>query len=151
MNQNTVTEMDKLGEDLNNAGLRSTLPRLRILKILEESSARHLSVEDVYDEFRRENQTVSLATIYRVLSQFVDAGLVVRHQFEGSKAIYELNDDEHHDHIVCLKCGKIIEFVDEKIEILQKQVADEHDFEMQDHSLTLFGICKHPDQCGQTA
>ena len=142
MNQDMETEMDSFSEDLNNAGLRSTLPRLRILKILEESSVRHLSVEDVYDELRQENQAVSLATIYRVLSQFVDAGLVVRHQFEGNKAIYELNDDEHHDHMVCLKCGTVIEFMDQKIEVLQKQVADEHEFEMQDHSLTLFGICK---------
>lgn len=149
MRQDIVTEMDKFGEDLNNAGLRSTLPRLRILKILEESSTRHLSVEDVYDELRKENQSVSLATIYRVLSQFVDAGLVVRHQFEGNKAIYELNHDDHHDHMVCLKCGKIIEFMDEKIEILQKQVADEHEFEMQDHSLTLFGVCKNPHYCNR--
>lgn len=137
-----MTEMDILSEDLNNAGLRSTLPRLRILKILEESRVRHLSVEDLYDELRQENQAVSLATIYRVLSQFVDAGLVVRHQFEGNKAMYELNDDEHHDHMVCLKCGTVIEFMDQKIEVLQKQVADDHEFEMQDHSLTLFGICK---------
>ncbi|MCY4050985.1 MAG: ferric iron uptake transcriptional regulator [Gammaproteobacteria bacterium] len=149
MSQDTAIEMDKLGEDLSNAGLKSTLPRLRILKILEESSTRHMSAEDVYDELRKDNQTVSLATIYRVLSQFVDAGLAVRHQFEGNKAIYELNDDEHHDHMVCLKCGKIIEFMDEKIELLQKQIAEEHEFEMQDHSLTLFGICKYPDRCKQ--
>ncbi len=142
MSQDMMTEMDILSEDLNNAGLRSTLPRLRILKILEESRVRHLSVEDLYDELRQENQAVSLATIYRVLSQFVDAGLVVRHQFEGNKAMYELNDDEHHDHMVCLKCGTVIEFMDQKIEVLQKQVADDHEFEMQDHSLTLFGICK---------
>ncbi len=149
MPQDTVIEMNKLGEDLSNAGLKSTLPRLKILKILEESSTRHMSAEDVYDQLRQENQTVGLATIYRVLSQFVDAGLAVRHQFEGNKAIYELNDDEHHDHMVCLKCGKIIEFMDAKIELLQKQIAEKHDFELQDHSLTLFGICKHPDRCSQ--
>ncbi len=147
MSQDKVIEMDSLSEDLNNAGLKSTLPRLKILKILEDRNVRHLSAEDVYDELRKENQTVGLATIYRVLSQFVDAGLVIRHQFEGNKAIYELNDNEHHDHMVCLKCGKIIEFMDEKIEMLQKQIADQYEFEMQDHSLTLFGICKNPGRC----
>lgn len=142
MIQSLVTEVESLSEDLNKAGLKSTLPRLKILSILEASKVRHLSAEDVYEELRKENQTVGLATIYRVLSQFVDAGLVVRHQFEGNKSIYELNDDEHHDHMVCLKCGKVIEFLDQKIESLQKQVADKHDFEMQDHSLILFGFCK---------
>lgn len=142
MNQSAVSDISSLSDGLNNVGLKSTLPRLRILSILEASSVRHLSAEDIYDELKKENQTVGLATIYRVLSQFVDAGLVVRHQFEGNKSIFELNSDEHHDHMVCLKCSKVIEFMDEKIEILQEQVADKHQFDLQDHSLTLFGFCK---------
>lgn len=127
--------------DLKQAGLKTTLPRLRVLSILENSKIRHLSAEDVYKELLNEEDSVGLATVYRVLTQFEDAGLVIRHHFEGDRSVFELNDEDHHDHMICAQCGRVTEFFDRRIESLQEKVAEDHDFSMQDHSLTLYGIC----------
>lgn len=129
--------------DLKEAGLKTTLPRLRVLSILESSEIKHLSAEDVYKELLLdEDEPIGLATIYRVLTQFEDAGLVIKHNFEGDRAVFELNDEDHHDHMVCVNCGNVTEFFDRRIESLQDKVADERGFKIQDHSLTLYGICK---------
>lgn len=128
--------------DLKQAGLKTTLPRLKVLSILENSKIRHLSAEDVYRELLNDETSLGLATVYRVLTQFEEAGLVIRHNFEGDKAVFELNDLEHHDHMICIKCGKVIEFFDPSIERHQDLVAERHDFTIQDHSLTLYGTCK---------
>lgn len=129
-------------DDLRQAGLKTTLPRLRVLSILESSKVRHLSAEDIYRELLSEDESIGLATVYRVLTQFVDADLVIRHNFEGDRAVFELNDEDHHDHMVCMGCGKVIEFIDPRIEKLQQKVADDHAFVIQDHALTLYGMCK---------
>lgn len=129
-------------EDLRQAGLKTTLPRLKVLSILESSKVRHMSAEDVYKILLGEDESIGLATVYRVLTQFEDAGLVIRHNFEGDRAVFELNDEDHHDHMVCVSCGSVIEFIDQRIEELQDKVARDHDFGIQDHSLTLYGICK---------
>ena len=139
---------NNLTADLQNAGLKTTLPRLKVLSVLESSETRHMSAEDVYREVLKDNEPVGLATVYRVLSQFVQAGLVVRHQFEGDKSVFELNDAAHHDHMVCVKCGLVIEFVNREIETLQEQVAKNHEFDLQDHSLTLYGLC---NRCGEAS
>lgn len=127
--------------DLKQAGLKTTLPRLRVLSILENSKIRHLSAEDVYKELLNEQYSVGLATVYRVLTQFEDAGLVIRHHFEGDRSVFELNDEDHHDHMICAQCARVTEFVDRRIESLQEKVAEQHGFLLQDHSLTLYGIC----------
>lgn len=127
--------------DLKQAGLKTTLPRLKVLSVLENSEIRHLSAEDVYRELLNDEASHGLATVYRVLTQFEEAGLVIRHNFEGEKAVFELNDVAHHDHMVCIKCGKVIEFLDPSIEHHQELVAESHDFTIQDHSLTLYGTC----------
>lgn len=129
-------------EDLRQAGLKTTLPRLKVLSILESSKVRHMSAEDVYKILLAEDESIGLATVYRVLTQFEDAGLVIRHNFEGDRAVFELNDEAHHDHMVCISCGGVIEFIDQRIEELQDKVASDHGFVIQDHSLTLFGVCK---------
>ncbi len=128
--------------DLKQAGLKTTLPRLRVLSILENSKIRHLSAEDVYKELLDEDDPIGLATVYRVLTQFESAELVIRHNFEGERSVFELNDEDHHDHMICAKCGSVTEFLDKRIEALQEKVAEEHGFSIQDHSLTLYGICK---------
>ncbi len=136
--------------DLKQAGLKTTLPRLRVLAILENSKIRHLSAEDVYRELLNEGDSVGLATVYRVLTQFEDAGLVIRHHFEGERSVFELNDEDHHDHMICAQCGRVTEFVDNRIESLQEKVASEHGFSLQDHSLTLYGVCKRCQNSSQT-
>jgi Fur family ferric uptake transcriptional regulator len=135
------------GADLKQAGLKTTLPRLRVLSILENSKIRHLTAEDVYKELLDEEASIGLATVYRVLTQFVDAGLVIRQNFEGDKSVFELNDEDHHDHMVCVKCGSVAEFYDKRIEAQQEKVAHDHGFVIQDHSLTLYGTCK---RCSDT-
>jgi Fur family ferric uptake transcriptional regulator len=135
------------GADLKQAGLKTTLPRLRVLSILENSKIRHLTAEDVYKELLDEEGSIGLATVYRVLTQFVDAGLVIRQNFEGDKSVFELNDEDHHDHMVCVKCGSVAEFFDKRIEAQQDKVAHDHGFVIQDHSLTLYGTCK---RCSDT-
>jgi Fur family ferric uptake transcriptional regulator len=129
-------------KDLKNAGLKATLPRLKILELFENSEQRHLSAEDIYKVMIGNGEDVGLATVYRVLTQFEQAGLLVRHHFESGKAVFELNHGSHHDHIVCIKCGRVEEFYDEEIEKRQKAAAEKHGFTMQDHSLTIYGVCK---------
>ena len=129
------------GTDLKQAGLKTTLPRLRVLSILENSKIRHLSAEEVYKDLLEEEESIGLATVYRVLTQFEDAGLVIRHNFEGERSVFELNDEDHHDHMVCVNCGSVTEFLDKRIEAQQEKVAHDHGFTIQDHSLTLYGIC----------
>jgi len=131
--------------DLQKAGLKATLPRLKILKFLENTQTRHLSAEDVYKAMLDSGDEVGLATIYRVLTQFESAGLVTRHHFEGGHSVFELNEGKHHDHIVCVKCGKVEEFFDEMIEERQHAIAQKSGFAMTDHALTIYGICS---DCG---
>ena len=129
-------------QDLKNAGLKATLPRLKILNFLEESKVRHMSAEDVYKAMLESGEEISLATVYRVLTQFEQAGLVTRHHFEGGHSVFELDQGEHHDHILCVKCGRVDEFMDSMIEERQRKIADEKGYVMTDHSLYIFGICK---------
>jgi Fur family ferric uptake transcriptional regulator len=128
-------------DELKKAGLKSTLPRLKILQFLEHNARRHLSAEDVYKAMLELGEDVSLATIYRVLTQFEQAELVTRHNFEGGHAVFELNEGKHHDHIVCMRCGRVDEFVDETIEERQHAIAERFGYSMTDHSLYIFGIC----------
>jgi Fur family ferric uptake transcriptional regulator len=129
------------GKDLRNAGLKVTLPRLKILEILEGGAARHQSAEDIYKALLKSNEDIGLATVYRVLTQFEAAGLVTRHHFENGMAVFELNRGDHHDHIVCVECGKVEEFVDTSIEDRQKTIARDRGFELHDHSMILYGRC----------
>jgi len=128
-------------KDLKQAGLKATLPRIKILTLLEENAIRHVSAEDVYKTLLDSGEDLSLATVYRVLTQFEQAGLVNRHHFEGGHSVFELNEGGHHDHILCVKCGRVDEFVDTVIEDRQKKIADEKGYDMTDHSLYIFGIC----------
>jgi Fur family transcriptional regulator, ferric uptake regulator len=130
--------------DLRNAGLKVTLPRLKILDILADGPARHMSAEDIYKKLLVSNEDIGLATVYRVLTQFEAAGLVTRHHFEGGMAVFELNQGEHHDHIVCVDCGKVEEFMDGGIEERQHAVAKRLGFEISDHALILYGHCHKP-------
>ncbi|CCE23678.1 MULTISPECIES: ferric iron uptake transcriptional regulator [Methylotuvimicrobium] len=129
-------------QDLRDAGLKVTLPRVKILEILEsQKDDRHLTAEQVYKILLSENEEIGLATVYRVLTQFEAAGLVARHHFEGGNSVFELNTGGHHDHIVCVKCGKVDEFTDPVIESRQKEIADKLGYELTDHSLYLYGLC----------
>lgn len=131
-------------QDLKKAGLKATLPRIRILQMLENSKQRHMSAEDVYKALLKAGEDVGLATIYRVLTQFEAASLVTRHHFEGGHSVFELKQGPHHDHIMCIQCGKIVEFVDDIIEERQRVMAEQNGFDIQDHSLILYGRCKDP-------
>jgi Fur family ferric uptake transcriptional regulator len=124
--------------ELRKAGLKITLPRLKILEILELSKMRHLSAEELYKELLDSGDDIGLATVYRVLTQFESAGLVTRHNFEGGHSVFELDDGGHHDHMVCVDSGEIIEFVSEDIERLQQEIAAEYGYELLDHSLVLY-------------
>ena len=126
---------------LKGIGLKATGPRLRILDLFENSEDRHMSAEDVYKKLLAEDADIGLATIYRVLTQFEQAGILVRHHFETGKAVYELNQGGHHDHMVCFRCGQVTEFFDPQIEELQNRIAAEHGFKIKDHSLYLYGEC----------
>ncbi len=130
-------------QDIRNAGLKVTLPRVKILEMLENQaeSDRHLSAEDVYKTLLSSGEEIGLATIYRVLTQFESAGLVKRHYFEGSNSVFELNRGEHHDHILCIKCGKVDEFKDETIEFRQNEIAKQKGYQLTEHCLYLYGIC----------
>lgn len=129
--------------DLKNVGLKVTVPRVKILEILEkQTDERHLSAEKVYKILLSENEEIGLATVYRVLTQFEAAGLVTRHHFEGGNSVFELNRGIHHDHIVCIKCGKVDEFTDTVIEKRQDDIAKKLGYELTDHSLCLYGFCK---------
>jgi Fur family ferric uptake transcriptional regulator len=128
-------------QDLQKAGLKATLPRLKILKFLEDTEHRHMSAEDVYKAMLEQGEEIGLATIYRVLTQFESAGLVTRHHFEGGHSVFELDQGHHHDHILCVKCGKVDEFLDDTIEERQKAIAKEKGYAITDHSLYIYGIC----------
>ncbi len=125
-------------QQLKQAGLKVTLPRVKILQILEDNEQRHMSAEDVYKALMEAQDEVGLATVYRVLTQFEQAGLVTRHNFEGGHSVFELEKGEHHDHMVCVKTGKVIEFVNDEIEKLQKIIAEEKGYQLVDHSLVLY-------------
>lgn len=131
--------------DIKNAGLKVTMPRVKILKLFETSEVRHLTAEDVYRMLLADGEDVGLATVYRVLTQFETAGLLVRHHFEGDKSVFELNQGHHHDHLVCLQCGKVEEFCDPDIEKRQEKIAKERGFAIRDHSLYLFADCLKAD------
>jgi Fur family ferric uptake transcriptional regulator len=130
--------MGSENEELRNAGLKVTAPRLKILHILETSSARHMSAEDVYRHLVEAGEDVGIATVYRVLTQFEGAGLVERHNFDNGPAVYELDRGEHHDHMVCTETGKVIEFHNDQIEALQEKIAEEKGYEIVGHSLVLY-------------
>ena len=133
------------GKDLRKAGLKVTLPRLKILEILETGARRHMSAEDIYKMLLESNEDIGLATVYRVLTQFEAAGLVTRHHFEDGMAVFEVNHGMHHDHIVCIDCGRVEEFLDKGIEERQTAVAHRLGFEIRDHSLILYGQCRRAD------
>jgi len=137
---NTIVE----SSDIKKAGLKVTLPRVKILEILEKNARRHFSAEDVYKNLIGEGEDIGLATVYRVLTQFESAGLVSRHHFDSGHSVFELNQGEHHDHILCVRCGKVDEFVDETIEQLQHTIAERAGYKMTDHVLYIYGIC---EQC----
>ncbi|WP_324778527.1 ferric iron uptake transcriptional regulator [Thiobacillus sedimenti] len=127
--------------DLKSIGLKATLPRLKILDLFEQSSKRHMTAEEVYRLLSDEGQDIGLATVYRVLTQFEQAGLLIRHHFDSDKAVFELNQGDHHDHLVCLQCGKVEEFVDSEIEKRQHRIAKERGFAIRDHSLQIYADC----------
>lgn len=129
--------------DLKSVGLKITLPRIKILQILENSTAQHLSAEEIYKLLIDHGDDVGLATVYRVLTQFESAGLVIRHNFGEGHSVFEINEGHHHDHLVCTKCGKVIEFVDDTIEQRQEAIVRQHKFKMLDHSLYIFGLCEN--------
>lgn len=131
----------KTPNDLKTAGLKATLPRLKILNLFEHGDVRHLSAEDVYKLLIGEGLDIGLATVYRVLTQFEQAGLLSRHHFESGKAVFELNQGGHHDHLVCLQCGRVEEFLDEEIEKRQHKIAKERGFNIREHSLYLYADC----------
>ena len=128
-------------QELKQAGLKVTLPRMKILDILQDNQDSHLSAEDIYKALLNSGEEVGLATVYRVLTQFESAGLVKRHNFEGGQAVFELDQGEHHDHILCLDCGRIEEFVDASIETRQQKIASDLGFKLSEHSLILYGHC----------
>jgi Fur family ferric uptake transcriptional regulator len=129
-------------QELRKAGLKVTLPRLKIIEILERATPRHLSAEEIYRRLIDSHEDIGLATVYRVLTQFEGAGLVSRHHFENGMAVFELNEGAHHDHIVCMDCGHVEEFVDQAIESRQEAIASERGFRIKEHSLVLYGQCQ---------
>lgn len=133
------------GKDLRKAGLKVTLPRLKILEILEHSTTRHMSAEEIYKKLLDSSEDIGLATVYRVLTQFEGAGLVSRHHFEDGMAVFEINHGTHHDHIVCMDCGVVEEFVDPEIEIRQNVIAKRLGYLIEEHSMVLYGRCQRHD------
>ena len=131
--------MEKL--DLKKAGLKVTLPRMKILEILQNADKKHLSAEDIYKRLLEAGEEIGLATVYRVLTQFEAANLVTRHHFEGGQAVFELEQGEHHDHLVCIKCGKVEEFLNETIESCQQKIAKNAGYRITDHALIIYGVC----------
>lgn len=132
-------------QEIRKAGLKVTLPRVKILKILENADPHHMSAEDVYRKLIQMGEDVGLATVYRVLTQFEAAGLIKRHNFEGGHSVFEIEQGMHHDHLVCVICGRVEEFVDDVIEDRQKIIAKNANFKMTDHSLTIYGTCANCD------
>lgn len=131
--------MSSENQELRKVGLKVTLPRVKILNLLDQSDERHMSAEDVYKALLEAGEEVGLATVYRVLTQFEQAGLVERHNFDGGHSVFELDSGEHHDHMVCTETGQVLEFHNDEIESLQKKVADELGFELTGHNLVLYG------------
>ncbi len=132
-------------KELKSTGLKVTVPRLKVLALFQHSDNRHMTAEDVYRKLLDEHSDIGLATVYRVLTQFEQAGLLVRHHFESGKAVYELNEGGHHDHLVCVVCGRVEEFYDSEIEKRQAKVARERGFAIRDHQLYLYAECVNPD------
>ena len=132
-------------KELKQAGLKVTLPRMKILDMLQQQDSMHLTAEEIFRALVKSGEEVGLATVYRVLTQFESAGLVKRHHFEGGQSVFELNQGEHHDHILCLECGRIEEFCDEDIERRQRAIAQRLGFELTEHCLILYGHCARPD------
>ena len=128
-------------KELKEHGLKVTVPRLKILELMEDSKVRHFSAEDIYRYLLKSNVELGLATVYRVLTQFESAGIVIRHNFEEGHSVFELAADEHHDHIVCVRCGKVEEFHDDEIEQRQNVIAKKLGFELTDHNLNMYGLC----------
>jgi Fur family ferric uptake transcriptional regulator len=139
-----VTMRRHQADDLKTSGLKATLPRMKVLEIFQRAGQRHLAAEDVYKVLLAEGADVGLATVYRVLMQFTQAGLLERQHFEGGRAVFELNEGKHHDHMVCLRCGKVAEFYDEEIERRQRALAEQLGFELQEHTLAMYGLCSDP-------
>lgn len=142
--------MPQKDQELRKAGLKVTLPRMRILELLENAHRQnlHLSAEDVFRELREAGEDIGLATVYRVLTQFQDAGLVIKHNFDRDQAVFELESGGHHDHLVCLRCNKVTEFTDELIEARQQAIAAQYQFRLTDHALYMYGICAECDAVG---
>lgn len=128
-------------QELKEVGLKVTHPRMKVLAILEHAKNPHLSAEEIHNTLVENKEEIGLATVYRVLTQFHEAGIVKRHNFENGHSVFELNQGEHHDHLVCIKCGRIEEFIDEVIEARQKSIAQKANFQITDHSLNIYGIC----------
>ncbi|MCE1244591.1 ferric iron uptake transcriptional regulator [Oryzomicrobium sp.] len=143
--------MNSSSQSLKSIGLKATFPRMKILELFEKSSVRHLTAEDVYRLLIAEDMDIGLATVYRVLTQFEQAGILERHHFESGKAVFELNAGRHHDHLVCVNCGKVEEFFDEEIERRQQKIAAERGYALQDHALYLYVECTKPDCPGKQA
>lgn len=137
MSKQGVAERDQI----KGAGLKVTLPRIKVLEFLEKSQVTHVSAEDVYRKLMEAGEDIGLATVYRVLTQFEAAGLVTRHNFDTGHSVFELDRGEHHDHLLCIRCGHVEEFVNKTIEKHQKAIAAKHDFEITDHSLVIYGVC----------
>ncbi|MBX6316930.1 ferric iron uptake transcriptional regulator [Pigmentiphaga sp.] len=129
--------------ELKSIGLKATFPRLKILDVFRKAEVRHMSAEDVYRALIGDSVEIGLATVYRVLTQFEQAGLLVRSQFDSGKAVFELNEGDHHDHLVCTNCGKVEEFFDPEIEKRQQKIAKDHNFVLTGHALSLYGICQN--------
>ncbi|MEY3016857.1 MAG: ferric iron uptake transcriptional regulator [Burkholderiaceae bacterium] len=136
-----MVDQDALAAGIKSTGLKVTVPRVKVLSIFETSKVRHLSAEDVYKLMLAEDMDIGLATVYRVLTQFEQAGILLRSNFESGKAVFELNEGSHHDHLVCLDCGRVEEFFDEKIEDRQRKIAEEKGFQLEEHALALYGHC----------
>lgn len=134
-------------QQLKEAGLKVTSPRLKVLEVLKATPDQHVSAEELYKMMIEQDEEIGLATIYRVLNQFDDAGIVTRHHFEGGKSVFELSDKHHHDHLVCLKCGRVIEFEDEVIEERQLKVSEKYNIKLTHHSLYLYGECNDKEAC----
>lgn len=132
---------------LKKAGLKITSPRLKILELLQDPNCQHITAEDLYKKLLEMGEEIGLATVYRVLNQFDEAGIITRHNFEGGKAVFELAHQKHHDHLICLDCGEVFEFRDEIIEQRQKDVANRHDINLTNHSLYIYGHCTSSGCC----
>lgn len=132
-------------EELKSSGLKATLPRIKILEVFQQAQQRHMTAEEVYKILLNDGSDIGLATVYRVLMQFEQAGLLSRNHFEAGKAVFELNEGQHHDHLVCVHCGRVEEFYDAEIERRQQQIAEERGYKLQDHALSLYVVCNRPE------